>query len=331
MTIYAFNDPNEKWKKYVADSLLFDGKSKFGWSYFRSANLLDLEDKPWSEMSEEEIETWNKTNFLLEIKEGDWVVHINVPTWGQCITGRVKEKYFFEDDPTDKKDFRHTLLLDKDTVMQFDRNNEAIHPLISRRFKLRGRFWRIYDQEAFLMSINNLKNGINKIDENDSHGLFHLKNEIQSTFKDLTLKIHRTHPEKKLEYFFCNIFKNIPNVTEATVNGSGWGTDFGADIIVKYISGLPLLNLQKEETLVIQVKSYQGLHNDTHCVDQLRTAIEKFKAHSGLIITTATASEFLEKAVEELSNELNKPIGLMAGEDVAKFLLKYENGLLFSI
>jgi len=73
----------------------------------------------------------------------------------------------------------------------------------------------------------------------------------------------------------------------------------------------------------VQVKSYTGQHWETGAVEQIETAIKKFQADAGLIITTAESIDNLEKAIEDLSNKLNKPVGLIAGEDVAKFVLKY--------
>ena len=97
-----------------------------------------------------------------------------------------------------------------------------------------------------------------------------------------------------MEYLICKLFKNVPNVVETYVNGSGWGTDFGADVVVKYTSCLGILNLQHEETLVIKVKSYEGEHWNTNFVNQIKTAMEKFKAHCGLIITTAKSTKVFE-------------------------------------
>lgn len=328
MAIYAFNDPNDKSKVFVGKSLTEQCVSRFGWSWFETANLHHLKKCSWEEMSDEEILVWNKTNFLFGIKKGDWIVHINVPYWGSCILAQVESEYYFDPNETEIHDFRHCLKINPDTIIQFERNDEEIHPIISRKLKLRGRYWRIYNEKEFFESIENLKNGtkINKAGE--SKGIHYLKKEINPFLVEITKRIQRTHPEKNLEYLICDLMKNVPNVTEAYVNGSGWGTDYGADVIVKYNSGLGLLNLQKQETLVIQVKSYEGIHYDIHSVNQIETAIEKFGADSGLLITTANKSDELEKAIEELSNKTNKPIALMAGEDVAKFILKFENGML---
>lgn len=328
MAIYVFNEAEDS--SVIAQSLCNDSISRFGWSYDDSSDLRILQHKSWNEMSPDEISIWKKTNFLLNIKQGDWIIHVNTPAWGQCIAGEVLEEYFFDTDST-KEDFRHCITIKGETLIQFDRNANQIYPAVSRRLKLQGHYWRMYYEKEFFESIARLKDDGIQIKPTDSKGVHYLKSDIIPMLEELTCKIHDTHPEKKLEYLVCEIFKNVPNVIQVNVNGSGYGTDFGADVIVKYTSGLNILNLQQEETLVVQVKSYDGSHYEINCVDQLKTAIECFNADCGLLISTAKSTDMLEQAIDSLSKELNKPIALMAGVDVAKFLLKYEKGLLFDI
>ncbi len=330
MTIWAFNDPNPSSKEFVNKSLK-NGISRFGWSWFDNSNLFVLKDKPWAEMSTDEILVWKKANFLLNIKKGDWIVHINTPIWGRCTASEVLETYDFDEEDTEISDFRHFFKIDTLKTILFDRNDEAVHPLISSKLKLRGRFWRIYAQEEFFNSIENLKTGKRIDTDNETKGAHYLKKELEPILNKITEVVHKTHPGKKLEYFMADIFKNLQNVTNVTVNGSGWGTDYGADIIVSYQSGIGILNLQNEETLVVQVKSFRDTHWETNSVNQIETAIEKFKADAGLIVTTAKSSSNLEQAIEELSGRIEKPIGLLSGQDLAKFVMKYEKGILIEI
>ena len=77
-----------------------------------------------------------------------------------------------------------------------------------------------------------------------------------------------------------------------------------------------------------------------NAVNQIGDAIIKFNANAGMLVTTAESTEELERAMEELSNRLSKqtedgglgkdiPISLVAGQDVAKFVLKHGGELLF--
>ncbi len=63
---------------------------------------------------------------------------------------------------------------------------------------------------------------------------------------NITWLIQKNHPEKKLEHFFKSIFEKILNVINVENYGEtkGFGTDFGADLIVRYKSGLPILDLE---------------------------------------------------------------------------------------
>jgi len=349
MTIYALKGPSltdynevdlKKTQKFLTDSIK-NGVSRFGWSYTDTCDLIKLQTKSWNEINEEEKNCWAKSNFLLGIKKDDWIVHINLPYWGACLAGQVSNTYSFEQNSNEFGDYRHLLQLKKDSIFEFNRNDDKILPIINSRLKLQGRYWTIQYVDEFLQSIENLKSELIEKKEDESVGLFYLKKDLIPLLKDITIKIQKAHPAGKLESFIAEVIRKIPNVVKVSENGKnkGWGTDHGADLIVTYKSGLSFSNLEKEEILVVQVKSYIGQHWETKAVEQIETAIKKYQANSGLIITTAESTENLEKAIEDLSNKLskseqeggpNKPItiGLIAGEEVAKFVLKYGGQLI---
>lgn len=351
MKIYALKGPSfadynnedvlQKVQKFLSDSIK-NGVSRFGWSYIDTADLKELQNKQWQKMTEEEKNCWAKANFLLGVEKGDWVVHVNLPQWGRCIAGQVFETYSFDKDKNDFEDYRHLLKLDKNTIVEFDRNDEAVLPIISSRLKLQGRYWTIQYVDEFLQTIQNVKAESLGKKENESVGIFYLKKDLSESLKQITAKIQKTHPAGKLENLIADVFRKIPGVVNVHEYGKhkGWRTDNGADLIVTYKSGLNISNLEKEEKLVVQVKSYTGHHLETNAVEQIETAIKEFQANAGLIITTAESTENLEEAIENLSNKLSKseedgglnkpiPIGLIAGEEVAKFVLRYGGELIF--
>lgn len=258
MTIWAFKDPTgyPLYAKYVQESL-DRGQSRFGWGYVRTANLRVLEPKPIKEMTEDERDCWKKAGFLLGIQRGDWVVHVNTPSHGWCTAAVVTGDYFFDFD-SKVKDFGHGFTIDPATKIVFDRNDASVHPRVSRSLKPRKRYQRVYYVEEFLASIAKLENGGTKLGQGDTVGKIFLREEIRKPLRDIAGLIHRNHPSKSLEYFVCEIFNKLPGVTKATVNGSGFGTDYGADVLVRYQTGLHVadLDLTKEETVVVQVKSY---------------------------------------------------------------------------
>ncbi len=156
MNIWAFNRASdERIIDFVTNSLK-NGVSRFGWGYKNKLDIRELAPKPWDKMSKEEIEIYNKQNFLLDIKKGDWIVHINIPTVGQVTAGQVIEEYNFDKEDNEINDFRHFFKLDKDSIVEFDRNADFVPEIISKKLKLRGRYWRIYDKHEFLEIIDNI-------------------------------------------------------------------------------------------------------------------------------------------------------------------------------
>jgi hypothetical protein len=320
MTIWAFNKPAEEYLQFVSDSVK-DGTSRFGWSWFDDADLNKIKDKKWEEMNEDEQTAWSKSGFLLDIKNGDWIVHINVPKWGMCTAAKVIKPYYFDNNGS-YDDFRHCIGVKKESVVEFDRNDSNIHPLVSRKLKLRGRFWKIYCENEFFESLNNLNN--NAVDlQGESKGTFFLKTELSRPLKHITELIHKNHDGKNLEKFMANVFRKVPFVENVVENGFGWGTDYGADLIIEYRSGLPINGLEKIEKVVVQIKSYGGEHWETGAVDQIKEAIKQYEADAGMLITTAEKTDSLQEAIDDLSSELEKPVAIVAGEDVARFVLKY--------
>lgn len=325
-TIWVFNKPNDENVSFAYNSVMQESIMRFGWG---SYDLNKLKKEKFENFTVNQKDSWKKSNFLLQVKPGDWVVQINVPSYGKCIAAKVIEYYNFYN-LSDVGDFGHGLKLNKDSIVEFNRNDPNVLPIISRRLKLQGHYWRIYYKTEFLQSIENLLNKSVSLAENELTGVYHLRKELNNTLSTLNSLIHKNFPEKKLEQFIAKIFRRIPNVTEVKENGSGYGTDHGADLIVSYNSGLDISNLFKEETLIVQVKSYSGTNNDYNILNQLKTGIDKKNGDCGLILSTAPLSEALLIEIEKLQEEINKPIGVIAGKELSEFVLKYySDELLF--
>lgn len=293
MTIWAFAKIDDtKARKAVYESIK-NGKSRFGWSSNDKDNL----KKYWN----------GKHAFLLSIKARDWIVHVNMPKWGMCVAAKVVGEY------------------------DFDRRPVEILP--TANLNPRQRYQRVYAVVDFLRSIENVKTNAvkNKKDEDETKGIFFLKEKSNDILKKITTLIHENHKGKNLERYFARVFRQMPNVVDVNENGFGWKKDYGADLIVT--TSTAISNIQFENKIVVQIKSYTGVHYDLNAVRQVETAIEKFDASAGIIITTATKTKELEKKVEEVSQKIDKQIELIAGEDVAKFVIKYdkEQTLIFNL
>ncbi len=317
MMVWAFNQVDDDSCKQKVYNSFKNGISRFGWSQEDNHNLKGGKWTDWH----------SKQLFLLEIKKGDWIVHINTPKYGKCIAAKVISEYNFDDglDCGGWTDFRHCFNVDTETIIEFDRNDANVLPTVNLR--PRQRYHRVYAVEDFLQSIENLKTNAVNLNKGESKEIFHLKDKTEDYLKKITKLIQSTHKGKDLERFMANVFRKLPNVIDVRENGSGWKTDYGADLIV--IIKFSIGNLDFENIIVVQIKSFEGEHYDLNAVEQIKTAIETYDANAGIIITTAERTEKLENKVQQISNEIGKPIDIIAGEDVAKFVIKYASDLIF--
>ncbi|ACB84377.1 hypothetical protein [Natranaerobius thermophilus] len=319
--VYAIKGNSEWCDVYLS---LKKGEGRFGWSYIESADLRKLDkrinEEGWGSLTYEEKKCYYP--FLLDIKNGDYVIYINIPEWGKCTLARVTGEYYwrFED-----KDFNHRFPVDPNSIYIFDRNSNIVHPALSTRLKLQGAWWHIYLKEEFEELLYNLKTGQSELELTSES---RLSKEIQPFLREITRKIKHNYPSKSLEDLCVEVLQNVPRVI--SVEKKGGRADVGADILVKFESGLPITAVDREEILIVQVKSYQGEHWDTTCVVDIKNAFEYYpEASMGLIISTADCSTpNLDKAIDELRNHIDKHVGLLIGEDVARFLLRYGSNIL---
>ena len=320
VTVWAFNKANNPDEKLIYDSIKNDGISRFGWSSGDAHNL-KLEDN-WSDNHPRQL-------FLLQIKQGDWIVHINTPERGKCIAGRVASEYDFDEgiECAHGTDFRHRFSLDPDTVIEFERGDPNV--LSSVNLCPIYRYQRVYAVGDFLKSIENLKNGSVTLEDDETQEEHHLKNRTDGYLESLTRDIHEMHKGKKLEAFLARVIRMIPDVADVQENGSGWGTDYGADLIITQHSTIGKFDF--EQKIIVQVKSFEGQHTDLEAADQIKTGIEKFNGTAGMLITTAESTPELEERISQVAGEIGCPIHLLCGTDVAKFVVENAPGLLFNL
>jgi hypothetical protein len=316
--IYAIKgDPN--WREILFSSLK-GGEGRFGWSYLPSADLRTLQARlqAGESLPEEERDCYHP--FLLDMKNDDYVVYVNVPFWGRCTAVRVTGSYFWR---FAEKDFNHRFPVDPSSVVTFDRNDAVVHPLLSSRLKLQGRYWRIYCESEFKELLEALQKGHSGSPRTPEVNLTLLSSEMQPYLQNITRAIHRTHPRCNLEVLMEQVLRRVPGVRE--VKRQGGAGDHGADLIVVFEAGLPIPGLEQQRTCVVQVKSFEGEHWETRAVDDIRRAFEQYPvAEMGLIVSTAdTSTAALDEALEQLRRETNKPVSLLIGSDVATLLLRF--------
>ena len=306
MTVWAFAGADTDEKRGLIHKSVKAGKSRFGWSWEPEHHLR----LPWTDQHP-------RQQFLLRVRPGDWIVHINTPSHGRCITAQVVSEYGFDGGvqcPNGVWDFRHNFDVDADTIVEFDRGD----PGVERTVNLcpRYRWHEVKAADDFARTLENIKSG-------ETANLFR---KAEEHLRPLTRLIHEYYPGKRLETFLAEAFKRLPGVCHVEETGSGWGTDHGTDLIVDIN---PLAPFGANLTLVVQVKSYVGEHHDTHAVDQIVEGIRHHKAHAGLIVTTGDATERLTERVADASTE-QAPIALLAADDVARLVIRHAPDLVFA-
>lgn len=328
--IYALRGPNfqkcpegyRNWTSIISTSLQA-GVGRFGWSYVETADLRQLEsriqEKDWDDLNDCEQDCYQE--FLLNLSQDDYVVYINLPEPGKCTLARVTAPYFWEWDG-EGSDFNHRFYVDPDSVLDFDSNDAIVQRSLSVRLKLPRKYWRIYLYEEFEHLVEALKEGKGGTPSTKETRLDSLRETIKPSLAEITKQIQHNYPRKDLEELIAEVFRNVPSVKE--VREQGGSGERGADLIVTYESGMPILELQGQHTCVVQVKSYKNEQWDTHAVEQIREALEHWDADAGLIVSTASSrTTALDDALDQLREETGKPIGLLIGEDLAAFVLRF--------
>ena len=141
-------DTFEEVRSKIGESAM-RGKSRFGWSWKNEHNL----NISWSKCHLEQ-------QFLLLIKPGDWIVHVNVPEQDLCVTAKVTGAYQFGGEVLG--DYQHYIPVDPTSARQFNRKTDAPQAL---RFDLglhtrdaytRQRAWKFIETEKFLEFVESL-------------------------------------------------------------------------------------------------------------------------------------------------------------------------------
>jgi restriction endonuclease Mrr len=340
MTIYIFSADSSSKKMTEARQFgLTKSLAVFGWGYHDKFDL-NLTDDFYDGTH------FGKTKFLKGIKKGDTIVYVHYNNskkvednhYGDCTIMKVTGEYSFSKEILEKfEDFGHAIPVDPESVYSFYRNSPFIHPRLSKALKPRANYQRFVDNNAdniLQESIKNFKekNEVNYFDKDIDKGL---KN-IKDGFIEVAKAIQTNHPDKKLEDFVNKLFSAVYSKkykeVEIEDNGSGWKTDYGADLIMTYKEEFDKIGLEREIVVVVQVKSYKWSINDDKAIEQCKTAIEKFNADYALIVTTANSSEKFEEKLEKYSSAYGgskkddkslKIISLIDGPMLAKLYLEY--------
>lgn len=308
--VFAFAKIDDQDARLKVYEEIKKGKSRFGM---------------WEQSDSLRQKWFGKNAFLLRIKEGDWIVHVNMPSYGKCVAVKVLGEYGFDDGIKCSwgNDFNNFIPVDPHTITEFNRNNPNILPSVN--LAPRKRAQRVLEVTDFLTSIENLKDGKYDSTSKQDKSITHLQDKISKLLPQITSHIQEMNRSKEFERFLHRIFSGMPN-TVSIQNGFGWKTDNGADLLVEFDN--PIIGVNVTTKLVVQAKSYSGQHFDTNAIDQIVEGINKYNADAGLLITTANETEVLEEYLRKKTEEIGKTIDVIAGNEVAKFVLRYAPELL---
>lgn len=311
MQVFAFAKVPDPAARTAVYESISSGKSRFGqWGQSKSLR-----------------EEWIGAHMqLLSVQAGDWIVHVNCPEYGKCTAVQSIGEYGFDEgiQCTWENDYSNFIPVDPTTRVEFDRRDPNVLPNVN--LAPRRRIQRVHQVDDFLASIENLRS--NRIREvgNELRGVVHLREKMSGEFLPKVVdQIHQMNRGKEFERFLQLVFESVPNCV-STMNGFGFGTDFGADLIVEF--EVPVIGISAIHKIVVQAKSYEGVHDETKEVDQIIEGIRKYEADGGLLISTGNPSEKLEEYLREKSDEIGKTIDLLAGTDVARFVIRYAPELL---
>lgn len=323
--IHAMKVHND-WSQRVYDSMKNEGETRFGWSYNSDLNSLEIKYK--QENGQALTDEQRKYYFwwlVDDIKPGDYLAYINVPSYGEVTIAKVIKPYYWKN-PMDT-DFNHCFGIDKSTVYTFDRNSNIVDPYLAVRLKLQGKHWKIYGcHEYFNNLLHQLGSGNFGEERKISDNIIKFSNDIKEPLTSIADILYRSFPNKILEELLQMVFKNIPNVI--SVDNMQGGADKGADLIVRYDKKLPFLS-NSEEVWYVQVKSYTSECYNTSALCGLKKAIETYNDGNLTEAIIAITSSYIDDSVLEEIKQYNEDsnnkvqVTLLYGVDLVRFILKY--------
>lgn len=328
MSIYALRVDIAK---EVYNSLKDEGVARFTWSYSEEGNLKEIESKikkfGWENLTEIEKDCW-KANFMLNIKEKDYIVYINVPEYGECTVAKVTGEYFWNWEKY-KSDGSHCLLIDKESIRTFNRNDKNIPSDLTRRFGLQGKYWRIYLEDKFYNLLQDIddKKITGELASSESRLLNCINEKINPYLESICEELQHYHVGKYLEELIVKVLGEIPEIKN--ISRKSGISDKGGDILFDY-ENTDVFGNYSQKKCAIQVKSYEGIINYDQAIKDMKNIFEYDDSLDlGIIMTTATSigEEFNEK-LEELNKELlekkkEKSVTILYGKDFARWVLKY--------
>ena len=250
-------------------------------------------------LDEEEASVWRNHRLLDTepdgVKAGDVLLLPNLPDDGRWVLARVTGPYDFNIPPA-LKDYGHIVPVEvlRDNagkIAVVDPDNEHVDARLRATMRNMGRTWSI---DALGMAVDALvaaiENGVGPLlPQPEAHKFQEFFVAVRAAaWQAITTRYNGA----QLEQLVLRLFQKI--YAGGTVKHTGGAGEKGADLLVATQDPLGL-----EYKVAVQVKLHNGVHDDTHALDQLKQARDAHHVDAGVVVTTAESVSDSFEAVEQ--------------------------------
>jgi hypothetical protein len=296
-----------------------------GWRPEHDLRLLRQKLSAGATLAEEEGSVWRNRRLLDTepdgTRAGDMLVLPNLPEQGRWLLARVTGPYHFEFPPEQEagRDYGHivpveVVRLPEGDLGVIEADNEHVHGGLRASMQARSRLW----------SVDRWKEPIDRLLSLLAQGVHlsapappeHHNRGFAEDMRRAAWSSIRTHFHgAKFEGLVVALFEKL--YPDASVDHIGGAGEQGADLLVTTRDVLGF-----ETKIAVQVKMYEGTHDDLGALDQLRTARRMHQVDAGVVVSTATTlSERFEAERAALEKEM--PVRVLYGLELTNLLLTH--------
>jgi hypothetical protein len=303
---------------YIRDEIA-QGRLRQGWGYAeeQDLNLIaeELGRNGWrvGALSETERQAWRNQRMWPghwgRINIGDLIIVPKMPTDRQWTIVEVTGDYRFEIS-SEWEDYGHVLPVEvvRDAVSNA---NRGVSSRLQRTMRNRGRLWSI---TAYAADVDELLALDSPIDRPDS-SLERLQDVMSDSLEFMRQRMADKFGGNENEDPVHRLLERL--YAPDTVERRSGPHERGADFEITRVDPLGV-----SFTTVVQLKTFQGLIDDLHALDQIALAVEQYQADAGVILTTADdETDEFRQARESLAEQLNVKVYLVAGDELARLFL----------
>lgn len=299
------------------------GDLRQGWGGSLNQNLEVISNLIQNKQSltDNQRECWRGNRKLLAtegIRKDDIILLPNLPTIGQWLLGRVLDDEYEYRIDLNFKDYghiRHVKIVGSSPV---NPHNARVAAPLRSTMACSSRMWNIdYCQEYVDSLVTALESGKDLSQPSDeSQKLMGIYNKLVDKTGEL---LPKNFYGKEIEPVIQKVLARVYGVPVQSIENKKGRADLGADIICRISDPLGL-----ERIIVVQIKMGGGTDSWSRALEQIKRATSNEQFVSGAIIFNMERKpKDIDKSREELENEINIPIRLIGGDDLARIVLQY--------